>query len=119
MPRKMRRLAVRSALSAKQAAGEIRFVDSLALEAIRTKAVVELLNSFDLGKNKTLIVLPEKDETLARSANNLPNVKTLNAMYLNVIDLLKYDYVLMPQGAIEKINAWLGNGGAQQEEEAE
>jgi large subunit ribosomal protein L4 len=119
MPRKMRRLAVRSALSAKQAAGEIRFVDSLALEAIRTKAVVELLNSFDFGKNKTLIVLPEKDETLARSANNLPNVKTLNAMYLNVIDLLKYDYVLMPQGAIEKINAWLGNGGAQQEEEAE
>lgn len=119
MPRKMRRLAVRSALSAKQAAGEIRFVDSLALEAIRTKAVVELLNGFDFGKNKTLIVLPEKDETLARSANNLPNVKTLNAMYLNVIDLLKYDYVLMPQGAVEKINAWLGNGGAQQEEEAE
>ena len=67
------------------------FVDALALESIRTKAVVELLNGFDLGKNKTLIVLPEKDETLARSANNLPNVKTLNAMYLNVIDLLKYD----------------------------
>lgn len=119
MPRKMRRLAVRSALSAKQAAGEIRFVDALAFEAIRTKTVVELLNGFDFGKTKTLIVLPEKDETIARSANNLPNVKTLNAMYLNVIDLLKYDYVLMPQGAVEKINAWLGNGGAQQEEEAE
>jgi large subunit ribosomal protein L4 len=119
MPRKMRRLAVRSALSAKQAAGEIRFVDALALETIRTKAMVELLNGFDLSKNKTLIVLPEKDETIARSANNLPNVKTLNAMYLNVIDLLKYDYVLMPQGAVEKINEWLGNGGAQQEEEAE
>lgn len=119
MPRKMRRLAVRSALSAKQAAGEIRFVDTLALETIRTKAMIELLNGLDLNKNKTLIVLPEKDETIARSANNLPNVKTLNAMYLNVIDLLKYDYVLMPRGAVEKINAWLGNGGAQQEEEAE
>jgi large subunit ribosomal protein L4 len=119
MPRKMRRLAVRSALSAKQAAGEIRFVDALALESIRTKAIVELLSGFDLAKSKTLIVLPEKDETIIRSANNLPNVKTLNAMYLNVIDLLKYDYVLMPQGAVEKINAWLGNGKAQQEEEAE
>ncbi len=55
MPRKMRRLAVRSALSAKQAAGEIRFVDGLALEAIRTKAVIELLNGFSLER-KTLIV---------------------------------------------------------------
>jgi large subunit ribosomal protein L4 len=116
MPRKMRRLAVRSALSAKQAAGEIRFVDSLALDAFRTKAVVELLKAFDMGKQKILIVLPEKSDTFARSANNLPNVKTLNAMYLNVIDLLKYDYVLMPQGALEKINAWLGNGATQVEE---
>jgi large subunit ribosomal protein L4 len=119
MPRKMRRLAVRSALSAKQAAGEIRFVDNLGLDTIRTKAVVELLKAFDMGKQKILIVLPEKNETLARSANNLPNVKTLNAMYLNVIDLLKYDYVLMPQGALEKIGAWLGNSTATLAEEAE
>ena len=119
MPRKMRRLAVRSALSAKQAAGEIRFVDSLALEAIRTKAVVELLKAFDMGKQKILIVLPEKNDIFSRSANNLPNVKTLNAMYLNVIDLLKYDYVLMPQDALEKIGAWLGNGTATLAEEAE
>jgi len=119
MPRKMRRLAVRSALSAKQAAGEIRFVDTIVLDAIRTKAVVELLNAFDLGKGKILIVLPEKNEILSRSANNLPNVKTLNAMYLNVIDLLKYDYVLMPQNALDKISAWLGNGVVTQEEEAE
>lgn len=122
MNRKMRRLAVRSALSAKQAAGEIRFVDSLALETIRTKAVVELLSSFGLGKNKTLIVLPEKNEVteiIARSANNLPNVKTLNSMYLNIRDLLKYDVVLLPQAALEKINAWLGqNGGMEIEEEA-
>lgn len=108
MNRKMRRLAVRSALSAKVAAGEIRFVDVLRLEAIRTKAVVELLNGFNFGKQKTLIVLPEKDELLQKSANNLPNVKTLNAMYLNVIDLLSYDNVLLPQAALDKINAWLG-----------
>lgn len=108
MNRKMRRLAVRSALSAKQAAGEIKVVDGLQLEAIRTKAVVELLNGFNFGRQKTLIVLPEKDDVLQRSANNLPNVKTLHAMYLNVIDLLSYDNVLLPQAALEKINAWLG-----------
>ena len=120
MPRKMRRLAVRSALSAKQAAGEIRFVDNLALDAIRTKAVVELLRGFNIGKQKTLIVLGDKNETLARSANNLPNVKTLSAMYLNIRDLLTYDVVVFPQTALEKVNAWLGNGAtALEEEEAE
>jgi large subunit ribosomal protein L4 len=122
MPRKMRRLAVRSALSAKAAAGELRVVDALALETIRTKAVVELLNGFNLGKQKTLIVLADKsaaNETIARSANNLPNVKTLNAMYLNIRDLLKYDVVLVPQSSLEKINAWLGNGANAAQEEAE
>lgn len=123
MPRKMRRLAVRSALSAKQAAGELRFIDTLALDVIRTKAVVELLNGFNLGKQKTLIVLADKspaNEILARSANNLPYVKTLNAMYLNIRDLLKYDVVLLPQASLEKINAWLGNSAnATQEGEAE
>jgi large subunit ribosomal protein L4 len=120
MPRKMRRLAVRSALSAKQAAGEIRFVDSLQLDSIRTKAMIEVLNAFELGKQKTLIVLPTRDETLMRSASNLPNVKTLNAMYLNIRDLLKYDVILLPQAALDKINGWLGKeSAAQEDEEAE
>lgn len=123
MPRKMRRLAVRSALSAKQAAGELRFIDTLTLDAIRTKAVVELLNGFNLGQQKTLIVLADKspaNEILARSANNLPYVKTLNAMYLNIRDLLKYEVVLLPQASLEKINAWLGtSANATQEGEAE
>lgn len=117
MPRKMRRLAVRSALSAKQAAGEIRFVDNLAFDTIRTKAVVELLQGFNVGKQKTLIVLADKNEILSRSANNLPHVKTLNAMYLNIRDLLHYDVVVFPRTALEKVNAWLGNGDATQEEE--
>lgn len=107
MPKKMRRLAVRSALSAKQASGSLLFVDALNLESIRTKAVVEMLKGFN-ASGKTLIVIPERDEVLARSANNLPNVKTLNAMYLNVVDLLTYDRVVVAQGALEKINAWLG-----------
>ena len=110
MPKKMRRLAVRSALSAKQADGQIRFVDALAMDAPRTKAMVELLNNLQVSDAKTLIVLSEKNENIARSANNLPNVKTLLATYLNVIDLLKYDYVIVPQAALAQIEAWLGNG---------
>ena len=118
MPKKMRRLAVRSALSAKQADGQIRFVDALAMDAPRTKAMVELLNNLQVSDAKTLIVLSEKNENVTRSANNLPNVKTLLATYLNVIDLLKYDYVIVPQAALTQIEAWLGNGQAADAEAA-
>ncbi len=119
MPRKMRRLAVRSALSAKFADGSLRFLDTLSMETPRTKNVLELLQTFDLNDSKTLIVLPERDENIARSANNLPHVKTLNAMYLNVRDLLQYDHIVVPQSALDKINRWLGLNGEAQQEEAE
>lgn len=119
MPRKMRRLAVRSALSAKMADGAIRFVDALAMDAPRTKAMVEVLESFNPDKRKTLIVLPERDEFVLRSANNLPYVKTLNAMYLNVRDLLQYDHIVMPQAALDRITRWLGQHGEAQQQEAE
>jgi large subunit ribosomal protein L4 len=108
MPKKMRRLAVRSALSAKQADGQIRFVDALAMEAPRTKGMIEILQNLQAGDAKTLIVLPRKDEIVVRSASNLPNVKTLLASYLNVIDLLKYDLIVMPQEALTIVNGWLG-----------
>ncbi len=108
MPKKMRRLAVRSALSAKQADGQLRFVDALAMDTPRTKGMVEILSNLQLGEAKTLIVLSDKDENIARSANNLPNVKTLLASYLNVIDLLKYDYVVVPRAALGVIETWLG-----------
>lgn len=117
MPRKMRRLAVRSALSAKFADDAIRFVDALSMDVPRTKAMVELLQTLNLDAGKTLIVLPERDEAIIRSANNLPRVKTLNAMYLNVIDLLSYDRVLVTQAALDKITGWLGKAGAAQSEE--
>lgn len=111
MPKKMRRLAVRSALSVKQADGQLRFIDGLTLNAPRTKDVVAFLNNLQLT-GKTLILLPEKNDTIARSANNLPHVKTLLASYLNIIDLLTYDYVVVPQEALAHIEQWLGNGAA-------
>ena len=109
MPRKMRRLAVRSALSAKHAADEIRFVDTLSFEQPRTKEMLACLSALELG-GKTLIVLDQKDENVQRSAGNLPGVKTLLAHYLNVIDLLNHDNVLMSRAAVEVVASYLGQG---------
>ncbi len=110
MPRKMRRLAVRSALSAKHAESQIRFVDALSFEAPRTKDALAFLKAHGLD-GKTLIVIDSKNEQSAivqRSANNLPNVKTILAHYLNVRDLLQYDNIVMPQAAIEVLESFLG-----------
>jgi large subunit ribosomal protein L4 len=109
MPRKMRRLAVRSALSAKMAANEIRFVDVLAFERPRTKDMLACLSSLQLA-GKTLIVIDRKDEIVQRSASNLEGVKTLLAHYLNVRDLLQYDNILMSRAAVEVVEGYLGQG---------
>lgn len=109
MPKKMRRLAVRSALSAKHAAAQIRFVDALSFETPRTKDVLAFLSTHGLS-GKTLIVIDSKtaqNQIIQRSANNLPNVKTLLASYLNVRDLLHYDNIVMPRAAIDVIEGFL------------
>ena len=79
--------------------------------------MVEVLENLQTGGLKTLVVMSEKDENLVRSANNLPHVKTLRASYLNVIDLLVYDVVVMPQGAVTQIESWLGTGSSSVTEE--
>lgn len=107
MPRKMRRLAVRSALSAKQAASGIRFVDMIALDRPRTRDILELLDAHGLS-GKTLIVLDRKDKNVQLSANNLPYVKTLLVHYLNVVDLLSYDNVILSQPAVQVLESYLG-----------
>jgi large subunit ribosomal protein L4 len=120
MPVKMRRLAVRSALSAKYAAGSIRFIDAVAFEKPRTKDMVSFLKGQNLN-GSTLLVLAAKDESVQRSANNLPGVKTLLAGYLNVVDLLKYDNIVMVKPAVEIAEGYLGQGqvaGATAGEEA-
>jgi large subunit ribosomal protein L4 len=106
MPRKMRRLAVRSALSAKYAANEIHFVDRLSFEKPRTKDMVVCLKALNLS-GSTLIVLGQNDANLERSAGNLPGVKTLLANYVNVFDLLKYNNVLIDQSAVAVIEGIL------------
>jgi large subunit ribosomal protein L4 len=107
MPRKMRRLALRSALSAKAAEQRIVVLDGMEFEAPKTRAVVDALRNLNVDSS-AVILLPERNENLERSANNLPDVKTLRAHYLNVYDLLKYDYLIMPTGALAVVEEILG-----------
>lgn len=114
MPRKMRRLAVRSALSVKYAASQIRFIDDLRFERPRTKDAIAFLNAHGLN-GKTLVVIDSKSPNnliVQRSMNNLPNVKTILASYLNVRDLLVYDNIVMPQAAVAVVESILGANGA-------
>ncbi len=110
MPRKMRRAALRSALSAKAAEREIVCIDALKLSEAKTQIMAEAVAKL-AGNGKALIILPAKDETyetLTRSANNLQNVKILLANYLNIRDLLGYDKVILPVASLEVIASYLG-----------
>lgn len=107
MPRKMRRLALRSALSAKAAEEQIIVVQDLALDEPKAKVMRQVLDNL-AADGTALILLPERNEAVELSARNLPDVKTLRAHYLNVRDLLTYDYVVMPVSAIQAIESFLG-----------
>jgi large subunit ribosomal protein L4 len=107
MPLKMRRLALRSALSAKAAEGQIRVVDDLKLDAPKTREMEGVLGNLQIQAS-ALIVLPEANPTVQKSAANIPDVKTLRANYLNVRDLLGYDFLVLPLGAVKVIEGYLG-----------
>ena len=107
MPLKMRRAALRSALSAKAGEGQIVVLDALKVEAPKTKEMVAVLNNLGLGES-VLVVLPERNEAVEKSAHNLPQVTALRASYLNVRDLLQHDHILMPQGALQVVESILG-----------
>ncbi len=107
MPKKMRRLALRSALSAKAAEGQIRVIDDLKLDKPKTREMEALLGNLSI-QSSALIILPESDPVIQKSAANIADLKTLRAQYLNVRDLLGYDYVVMPLGAVKTIEGYLG-----------
>lgn len=107
MPRKMRRAALRSALSAKAMENQIIVLDTLEMETPKTKQMAVALANLGLGQS-VLILLPEQNEPVEKSARNLPQVKTLRASYLNIRDLLGYDHVLMPVSALQVIESVLG-----------
>jgi large subunit ribosomal protein L4 len=107
MPRKMRRLALRSALSVKAAGGQIVCLDKLEMESPRTRDMFDVLERLGLDAS-VLILLPERNENVEKSVRNIPDVRILRASYLNVRDLLSYDYLLIPLGALGEVERVLG-----------
>jgi large subunit ribosomal protein L4 len=107
MPKAMRRLALRSALSAKVAEGQVRVIDELKMDAPKTREMESVLGNLSI-ESSALIVLGEQNATIQKSAANIPDVKTLRAQYLNVRDLLGYDFLVLPLGAVKVIESYLG-----------
>jgi large subunit ribosomal protein L4 len=103
MPKTMRRLALRSALSVKAQEDQIVLVDAFSLEQPRTKDMLAILAQLPVG-DSVLIALPEANWAVELSVRNIVGVKTLRVNYLNIRDLLSYDTLLMPVGSLDVIH---------------
>jgi large subunit ribosomal protein L4 len=103
----MRRLAIRSALSAKAGEGELKVVRGLDLDAPKTRAVKDMLASLDFSRS-TLVVTAATNRNLLLSSRNLPGAKALAADYLNVADLISYHGLLMTEDAVRRAEALWG-----------
>lgn len=102
LPRKVRKLAMKSALSSKVSSDEILVLDSLSLEAPKTKDIVKMLKDNNATR-KALIVMAEKDENVIRSANNIQGVETTLVSTLNVYDILRHDLFIITKDAVKKV----------------
>ena len=100
--KKERRLAVRSVLSSKVLENNLVVVDSMNFDAIKTKNMVSALNNLKV-QGKTLIVLPEKNENVQKSARNIEGVKTSLVNTINVYDLLKYNKLVLTVDAVKSL----------------
>jgi large subunit ribosomal protein L4 len=102
LPRKMKRLALRGALTAKLGDEAIKVIDAFGLEAIKTRDLAGVLGALE-AHGRVLVVAPGRDEKLELSARNLPTVEVILADSLNVVDLLKADVVLIEQPALARM----------------
>jgi large subunit ribosomal protein L4 len=102
LPRKMKRLALRGALTAKFGGDAIRVLDAFGLEAIKTKELLGVLGNLKVA-GRVVIVSPARDERLDLSARNLPRVAVLLADSLNVVDLLNADTIVIEQTALARL----------------
>lgn len=102
LPKKVKRLALKSAFSAKVADNSLIVVDNIAVEDYKTKTVAQMLSNLGADK-KALIVMPEVDAKLIKSAANIPGVKTALVNTINVYDILNCDKFIVAKSALEKI----------------
>jgi len=101
--KKMKRKALLMVLSGKAKSNLLVILDSLKIEKPKTKSMAEIMKQLPCDKKSTLLVLPAMDKNIITAARNLPNTETIQARDLNVLDLLQFKYLVMPQGAINVI----------------
>ena len=102
VPKKVRRLAMKSVLSSKVLEGELRILDALTIDAFSTKKAKEILKNLSL-ETKTMIVLSEGNDMIVKSFANLPKVETVVVDYMNVYDLMRFDNLVIVKDALSKI----------------
>lgn len=110
MPKKMRRAALRSALSVKASEGKIILVDELKIDEVKTQVMAEALHAV-AGDERVLLLIPDNGpeyEDVKRASANLADVKLLMASYLNIRDLLGYKQLVIPVAALDVIEGYLG-----------
>ena len=115
VPRKMRRLAIRSALSDKVANEKLIVVNELALEAPRTKDMLSLLGKLPVEGKRVLMMLPQRDENVVLSIRNIPYAKVQHVSSINVVELLKHDCLIMPLETVRWIEMVFGEGMSAEE----
>ena len=102
LPKKLRRLAMLSALSSKAAEKELIVMDEIKFEQPKTKEMVKMLENIKAEK-KALIVMAEKDENVVRSAANIPGVRTVLVNTMNVYEIINYTNFIVTKEAVKKI----------------
>ncbi|MBN3523746.1 50S ribosomal protein L4 [Paenibacillus apiarius] len=102
LPKKVRRLAIKSALSSKVLAEQIIVLDALAMNAPKTKEFAAILNNLKVDR-KALVVLPEYNDSVALSARNIPSVKLVAADGVNVYDVLRHEKLIITKDAVQKV----------------
>ena len=110
VPKKMRRLAIRSALSDKVANASLIVVNELGLETPSTKGMLKLLAQLPTAGKRVLMMLPQRDENIVLSTRNIPLAKVQHVASINVIELLKHDYVIMPVKTVRWLELVFGEG---------
>jgi large subunit ribosomal protein L4 len=118
VPRKMRRLAIRSALSDKVANEKLIVVNDLALETPRTKDMVAILAKLPVDGKRVLMMLPQRDENVLLSLRNIPSAKVQHVSSINVVELLKHDCLIMPLKTVRWLEMVFGDGMSAEEASA-
>lgn len=111
-PRKMRRLALRCVLSAKASDGELKILEGFNFEAPKTRKMIEVLTALQVASS-ALLVTPESEPNVIKSARNLPQINTTNLNVINIIDIMSHQTLLMTEAAVRAAEKLWGNGSTQ------